>query len=114
MKSLCLFVLRFVLLFSLLTWPWSGLRQAVSACFRVEARFLVSVAYPGQALSVQPLSDSRYPSFDTEVTGLDLLKIGPEGRKWAVEIPFDSHSQGWVPLAMLIALVIATPLPWSK
>ena len=29
-------------------------------------------------------------------------------------IPFDSYSQGWIPLAMLIALGLATPLPWSK
>jgi hypothetical protein len=114
MKSLCLFVFRFALLFSLLTWPWSGLHEAVSACFRVETRFLVSAAFPGQAFRVQTLSDSRLPSSDTQVIVPDPQKVGPNGRMLALVIPFDSNSQGWVPLAMLMALGIATPLPWSK
>lgn len=114
MKNLYLFVFRFALLFCLLTWPWPVLRQAVSACFRMETRFLVAVAYPGHTLNVQPLLDSRYPSLDTQVTGPELQEIRPDGRRWAMGIPFDSHSQGWVPLAMLMALVIATPLPWFK
>ena len=36
------------------------------------------------------------------------------GRVANLTIPFDSGAQGWLPLAMLIALGVATPLPWSK
>ena len=114
MKTLCQFVFRFVLLFGLLAWPWSGLHQAGSAWFRVETRFLVSTAFPQQAFCVEPLSDSRRPALDIQVLVPGQENVGPDGRTTALAIPFDSYSQGWMPLAMLIALGMATPLPWSK
>jgi hypothetical protein len=38
----------------------------------------------------------------------------PNDERAAVQISFDSSSQVWIPMAMLAALCLATPLAWSK
>ncbi len=114
MKALGCFALRFALLFGLLAWPWPPLRQAVGAVFRAQARFLVGVALPEYVCRVETNSDPQYLTLDAQVVVADLKRIGPDGRSPVVAVRFDSGSQGWIPLAMWIALGVATPLPWSK
>jgi hypothetical protein len=114
MKSLGGFVLRFALVFGLLAWPWPWLRQGVSVCFRAQARILASLIFPAHTFRVEAFSSGRFPTLDTCVIVADPENTGPDGQSRALEIPFDSGAQGWIPLAMLIALVIATPLPWAR
>ncbi len=117
MKVLCLFALRFALIFGLLAWPWPGLRHTVGICFRSGTSLLLSAAFPKLAFQVEALSDPRFPSSDTRVIvpeWQDVEADGTDGRRVTLAIFFDSSSQGWIPLAMLIALGVATPLSWSK
>ena len=118
MKTLGLFVFRFALFFGLLVWPWPGLREAVSNCFIAEARFLVGATFPKQPFQVGTFSDPRFPTMDIQVS-IPMAVTDPKnvefyGRVATMTVPFDSGAQGWLPLAVLIALGIATPLPWSK
>jgi hypothetical protein len=111
MKMLAGFVLRFVIVFGLLAWPWPGLRNAVAAGFRAQTRLLVQAMRPRESLRVVPLSDPRYPNLDTLVVLTNQKEPGGSGQPSAAEIAFDSASQGWTPFAMLIALSLATPVP---
>ena len=114
MKALSLFALRFVLCFGLLAWPWPGLRHAVGVGFRSGTSCLLSIAFPKMVFQVEALSDPRFPSSDTRVIVPEWQDVESDGRLVTLAIPFDSSSQGWIPLAMLIALVVATLLPRSK
>jgi hypothetical protein len=112
MRILCCFAVRFALLFILLAWPWQGRRNIFSACFREQVRWLIDAALPGQSSRVENFSDPRFPNLDTMLVVADRTNLRPEVSPQ--QILFDSSSQGWIPLAMLAALCIATPLPWSK
>jgi len=114
MKALCRFLLLFAVLFGLLAWPWPGQRQAVGAFFRMEARFALAVALPKHPFRVEGVPDSQPATLDTKVIAADNGGRGENGANRALAIAFDSVSLDWIPLAMFIALVIATPLPWVK
>jgi hypothetical protein len=114
MKAVGRFVVCFLLLFGGLAWPWRGLHQAVSSGFRAETVWLAGVVFPNRTFRAQPLEDARYPTVDSELIARAPGKVTPEERRAVRIIAFDSRSQGWIPLAMLIALAAATPLPWSK
>lgn len=114
MKLLGCFGLRFAILFGLLVWPWSGLRTTIGAVFRAQTRLLARTMPSQPAISVEKFSDPHHPGVDTLVVLADPKTTSPSGGQSVVEIPFDSASQGWIPFAMLIALTVATPLPWPK
>jgi len=114
MRSLCLFLLRFALLFGLLTLPWPGRRQIVNTSFRAETRCLLAAALPRETFHILTFSAFRYPSLDVLVIVAKPNQAGPAGPKQAVQVPFDTDSQGWIPMAMVMALFVATPVPWSK
>jgi hypothetical protein len=114
MKTLGWFVFRFAVLFGLLVWPWPGLRSTVSAGLRAQARLLLGVMLPRQSFRVETYSDVQHPNVDTLVVLAGHKNVGPPGGRTAVGIPFDIVSQVWMPLAMLIALTLAAPLPWAN
>lgn len=114
MKMLGGFVLRFALVFGLLILPWPGLQTAVQAGFRVQTRLVTGLILPRQAFRVEKYSDPAHPALDTLVVVMDQEKTGSPGKSGTLGVPLDSISQGWIPLAMLIALLGATPVPWSK
>jgi len=114
MKVLCRFLLLFAVLFGLLGWPWPGQRQVVGAFFRMEARFALGVALPKHSFRVESVPDPQPATLDTRVIVADNESHGADGAKPALTIAFDSVSLGWIPLAMFLALVVATPLLWIK
>jgi hypothetical protein len=114
MKTLGGFALRFTILFTLLVCPWPGTHSVFSACFRAQTRFLVGAMLPSRSFRVETYSNPRHPTVDILVVLAGRNNDGAAGAESAFGIPFDSASQGWIPFAMWIALILATPLPWSK
>ena len=114
MKMLVCSALRFALVFGLLAWPWPGWRQVVSVCFRAQARFLVGAAFPQHSFRVTTFANPQFRGLDTLVVAADRKRLESDGHWTFLSIPFDSGAQGWIPLAMAIALGLATPLSWSK
>ena len=109
MKSLGRFVVWFAIVFGLLAWPWTGMREAWRVIYRAQVGWVIESVFTGKELRVESLSDARHPRLDTAV-GARGLRDG-DG---AWEIPFDSVAQGLLPLAMLTALYAATPVAWSR
>jgi hypothetical protein len=113
MKILARFVCQFVLLFAVLAWPWPALKSVSSGCFRAQTRLLMSFAFSHKNSRVEPVRDPRYPNLDTVVLVEVRNNHQPSAGPSAVQAGFDSCGQLWIPLAMLAALCLATPLPWS-
>src|SRR6516225_1496038 len=113
MKILARFVCQFVLLFAVLAWPWPALKSVSSGCFRAQTRLLMSFAFSHKNSRVEPVRDPRYPNLDTVVLVEVRNNHQPSAGPSAVQVAFDSSGQLWIPLVMLAALCLATPLPWS-
>jgi hypothetical protein len=114
MKILGVFALRFAIIFGLLICPWPGFHAALSAGHRVEVRWLVHALFAQPSIRVEKFSNPRYASVDTVIVLPNPKNSASADGESVVGIPFDTLSQGWIPLAMFIALNLATPLPWSN
>lgn len=105
------FAWRFILVYVLLTLPWSPSRAAFGRAFRAVAGPLVKVAFPRQVTAVERHSDPARPSLDTRVT-LGSAEGSSAGETSSRTLLLDSRSMGWLANAMWISLMLSTPLAW--
>jgi hypothetical protein len=114
MKLPVRFFICFLILFGVLAWPWPSVHAITQTVFRVQTSWVAETLFRGRALAVHSLSDPRYPRLDVAVTPLIPNMVGAPEAGMILQIPFDSLSQGYIPIAMLTALFLATPVPWSR
>ena len=109
LKRLSLFFIGCSLVYALLIVPWPGLLDAYRACFRAGGNVLFhSVGGSAGSVLFKPI-----PSGDhARDTTLVLIKRRPYDAR--AELDIKSVYTGYRPTAFLIALVIATPIPWSR
>jgi hypothetical protein len=108
MRAKGIFALQFALIFSILIAPWPGQTAAYGAYFRTIGQDFFDTL--GEGSNIQFSADSN-GSFDTAVM-LSKADDRKTGRSWRREL--DSRSIGWIPTALVVALVLATGLPWRR
>lgn len=108
------FVVRFGLLFGLLTTPWPGLHDGFGCAFRTATGILLSAALPGHAVWVKPAAQAKYRSADTEILVTDSEGMRSDGTAPTTVLLLNGRSLGWMPNVMWLALVGATPIPWRS
>lgn len=101
------FFLRFLVVFVLLMAPWPGVSEAYAAFFRSGGNLLFSSFGSEGRVRFLPLSDGD-PGQDTEVV-LVNRRTGAQ-----ISIAGGSRLQGFKPTAFVLALILATPIPWSR
>jgi hypothetical protein len=106
-------LLRFLAVYLLLTLPWPGWDSLYGQYFRTIAR----TAYPSNSrrelIFNTPGEKSARP-LDTRVEIVNRTLTRPDGTAPTRDMEFDARGFSWQPTALLIALIIATPLPWSR
>ena len=108
-KSMAGFVGRVLLYYGLLTWvPWPGVREAYSALYRQGANLLFRRFSDEVMISFRSLTDDKDPAKDIE---LATRRRGTDAERTT---PIDSRLSGFLPTAMVVALTLATPIPWSR
>ena len=101
---------RFGIVYGLLVAPWPGWKGAYATLFRSTGPVLLAPFWPGGAVrfvGLQP-HDRTERGIDTKVL---LLRRGSTVEVWAT---IDSRRTGYLPASFLVALVCATPVPWSR
>jgi hypothetical protein len=108
------FLLRFVVIFGLLIVPWPGWNQTYSHYFQIfgQSLFNSSSAMP-RMIVFQP-SPEKDSVRDTRVTLENATLADSNGNGPVRRTELDSRSIGWVPTALTMALVLATPIPWTR
>ena len=87
--------------------PWPGFREAYADLFRAGANAVFfSFAQSGRT-KFEPASDAS-GMWDTRVIYTIV------GTPMGTQSSYNAWIAGWIPLATLVALVLATPVPWSR
>lgn len=107
-KRISGFVARCMLYYLILVAGWSGLSQGYRAAFLAGGNLLFCRFGSAGAVSFEPL-ESAGRSFDTQL--VLSIRRPPFARG---ELDMTSTSMGYRPTAFLVALVLATPIPWSR
>lgn len=109
-KLIAGFFLRFAVIYALLmaAWPFAG--AAYGAAFRLVSEIAFGELSRAASVRFEPIgSNSKYASsMDTAVV------LRNHRTKARGDLPMSSRYLGYVPTAMVIALVVATPLPWRR
>lgn len=103
----------FALVYTALIVPWPGVNAPYGRAFRA----LVGAAYSrDDARLLVYLRAAEHPpraEIDTEIV-VATKPANASGDLPARLLGLDTRSVGWVPLALLVALIVATPVPWRR
>ncbi len=105
-RRIAWFLVRLVLSYAVLIAPWPVVPEAYAAAYRTVSNVVFgSFGAEGVVHFRKPLGPS---AMDTEIA---------IRRRSSPDVGTTSHSArftGYVPTALVIALILATPLPWSR
>jgi hypothetical protein len=108
-------VLRFGVIFGLLIFPWSGWNQLYSSYFRALGTAAFSRDNDQRIVYFEPHAVQHgFSSLDTLVTLGNRALADSNGNARVKEIDLDTRSLGWMPTALTMALILATPVPWRQ
>jgi len=95
----------------LLSWPVTG--PAYCATFRAIGTLVYGSNDRTKEITFEAFSQG-YHSHYTRVVIVNPAKMKPDGSGPVRNLDLDTRAFGWMPLALLLALVLATPLPWKR
>ena len=107
-------LLRFVVVFGLFMAPWPGVREFTEGLFHTELRALAGYVVPRMVVHVNPLRETAHEGIDTQVEMADRREMLPDGSVPVRGVTLDTRSIGWIPQAMIVALIVATPMSWKE
>jgi hypothetical protein len=109
------FLCWFVPIYALLITPWPGSRDLYGSYLRSAAKLVFVENNSRRILRFEeaPVS-KRNRTLDTRITMANREQLDAKGSGRAIMLDLDSHGIGWVPTALLIALVVATPVSWAR
>jgi hypothetical protein len=107
----------FILIYGLLIAPWPGGKPVYASYFRGLGQLILQDNGSRRLLDFQPLDDPDRkwpPNFDTAIilANRDLLDAAGKGQRLMLAV--DAWQMGWTPTAFLVALTLATPIPWRR
>lgn len=107
LRPLIGFVVRVGLLYVVMAWPWSIVTRAYASAYRSVCNACFSSMVSGASIHFQPITE-RKRVYDSEIqfvntrTGANQLAL------------VSSRDPAYYQTAFVIALVLATPLPWRR
>jgi hypothetical protein len=107
------FLVRFVIGYALLIVPWPGFGSLYSGYFRTLGQTVLG-RDSGRLVRFEAVPAQLHHLLDTRVL-LAKLKPGESGATFQVSyLELDARGIGWVPTALMVALVVATPVSWRR
>ena len=110
-KGITRFFCLFLLAFGLLMAPWPRLGRAYTKFYCAGAAFLFGSFGSTGTVTFEPLSDSEH---DLHVTLYNQAQVGPDSNAVAIRTRHNSRHAGYMYVAFLVALILATPLPLRR
>ncbi len=105
------YVCLFLFVFGLLMAPWPGVGRAYTRFYSAAATFLFGSIRPTGAVTFEPLHNSEH---DLHVTLYNRARLAPDGSVVAIQTRHSSRHAGYMYVAFLAALILATPIPLKR
>jgi hypothetical protein len=106
---------RFAVIFGLLILPWPGWNEIYGGYFRALGQAAFGRQDDRRIVLLQPqYVQHGFSSLDTQMTLSNRALLDNNGNGLAELIGLDTRSIGWVPTALTMALILATPVPWRQ
>ncbi|MEI6070619.1 MAG: hypothetical protein WCS31_02415 [Verrucomicrobiae bacterium] len=113
-KALWKFAGLFVLTYGLLIAPWPNWNDFYSSYYRALCNAAFT-HFPGDMiLQFEKNNAPLRPNLSTSISIGNERKIDRQGRYPATVLQADTRSLAWTPTALLVALILATPLTWKR
>ena len=107
-KGIIRFSCLFLLAFGLLMAPWPQLGRAYTKFYSAGAAFLFGSIGSTGTVTFEPLSDSEH---DMNITLYNRARQAPDGDIARIRTRHNSRHAGYMYVAFLAALILATPIP---
>lgn len=108
------FLLGATLLYAVLIAPWPGLGPGYRAWFRCLGEAVFAHSGGRWYVKFDDIPQGQRRSLDTRITLADRGRADKKGNTPARLLDLDIRGVAWVPTALTVALILATPIPWGR
>ena len=108
------FLWKFALVYGLLIVPWPGLNAVYGRVFRSVGNLVFSRETGRRLLRFEEVPAASRRLLDSRILLANREAVGENGNIPAKYLELDTRAVGWIPTAMVIALVLATPISWNR
>jgi len=113
-RQITIFLCRLAVVYVLLLLPWPGFREFYGAYFRAFGGMIFAGQTERSEMTFEtPEPNSPRPQ-DTRIVIVNKALMNFDGSGPVRNLDFDALAVGWKPLALLTALIIATPIPGRR
>ena len=114
LKLILGFLGRFALIIGLLIIPWPGVGETYARFLRATGQSLYG-SFGGKGIVIFRINhDAGDTLQDTKIYLGNRDRIGPDGQLQAAHVKFSTRYTGYLPAALVAALILATPVPWRR
>lgn len=107
------FLVCFAIWYALLLFSWPITGQAYCAAFRAVGTLVYGSNDRSKEITFESFPRGHHSHY-TRVVIVNPAKMKPDGSGPVRNLDLDTRAFGWMPLALLTALILATPLPWKR
>jgi hypothetical protein len=109
------FLIRFVVVFGLLILPWPGWNEFYGQGFRAIGNAVFARQDENCILYFEAHRQTRgFSAVDTRITIGNRHLMDSNGKGPVTLLELNTRFVGWLPTALTIALIVATPVPWRR
>lgn len=108
------FLGRFALLYGLLIFPWPGFNKTYAAYFRALGQVIFAREGGRRLVHFEAVPENLHHRLDTRIALANRDQVDREGKGPVLYLELDTRGVGWVPTALLLALILATPVSWRR
>lgn len=108
------FLWRFALLYGVLIAPWPGFNENYGRCFRRVGEWVFAREEGLRLVHFEPVPAPLCRGLDTRILLARRDQLDAHGSGPVRYLELDTRGVGWVPTALIVALIIATPVPWRR
>ena len=108
------FLWRFALGYGLLIVPWPGFNESYARYFRALGQMVFAQESGPRFVRFEAVPGELRHSLDTRIALANRAHLDAQGSGPVRYLELDTRGIGWVPTALLLALVLATPVPWRR